>query len=91
MATGLIWKGTWVGPPSSFTYYINECVTYGNISYVCVAPAGFVPAGSNPPNVDTTNWNIVVTGGQNGAAGQLVRPVLAVDLLLESTDLPEHR
>ena len=69
MATGLIWKGTWVGPPSSFTYYINECVTYENISYVCVAPAGFVPPGSSGPNLDTTNWNIVVTGGQNGSPG----------------------
>jgi hypothetical protein len=67
MATGLIWKGAWVGPPSSFTYYINECVNYDNNSYVCVAPAGFIPAGSPPPNVDTTNWNIVVTGGQNGS------------------------
>ncbi len=65
------WVGQWLGSPlSTNVYYKNDVVKYNNIVYICVAAVS-VPVGSQNPSVDSSNWNVMVTGfsGSSGSSG----------------------
>ena len=65
------WVGQWLGSPLSITvYYTNDVVTYGNIVYICTAAVSVLP-GSPSPAIDTSNWEVMVTGsvGSSGSSG----------------------
>src|SRR5215472_11303343 len=58
--TGLNWKGAW---SAATAYAINDAVTSGGSSYVCIA------ANTNqvPPNA--TYWNVLAQQGATGPTG----------------------
>lgn len=48
------WKGEWL---PNLPYIPNIVVIYDNINYISL---NFVTATNIPPNVDTTNWSVLL-------------------------------
>ena len=71
MPNTMTWKGAWAGDGSDlslFPYIKDDTVKHDGIVYVSVS--GNVPIGSPSPNLDMSNWNVVVTDGVSGTSGQ---------------------
>ena len=69
MAASFTWLGTWT---NGFVYGKDNVVQYSGVVYVSVNPNNFTS--TTNPSVDTTNWNVMLTGnvGAQGAAGAQV-------------------
>ena len=61
----IVWNGVW---DSMMVYFPLDIVSYNGSSYIRVtSPTGSAPF--TPPDIDTTNWNLIVEKGATGPTG----------------------
>jgi len=67
----MTWKGAWVGDGSSlsvFPYIKDDAVKHNGIVYV--STVSNIPVGSPSPDLDMSNWDILVIDGSSGTSGE---------------------
>jgi hypothetical protein len=75
---GLTWRGVWDGATA---YINNDAVVYSGSSYRRITGG----TTSVPPNIDTTNWQLIAQQGATGPTGSTGPPGPAAEFYYQST------